>query len=110
MSNITVQRIFEQAGYKCSSYSGRSMYGDECLAVSVGRNISIGQFFSNVLYTVDAIGEDDTLITIADMIHDMKTDNMGLGTVFYFPGVPFECEEDPMMEELIADAEYGDDE
>ena len=94
MSNdITVQSVFEEAGYNCRSYSGRGMYGEKCLAITLDRDTSIGQFVGDVLFAAGSVGEDGVFDILADAFHDMKTDDMGLGSVCYFPGVPYQAEE-----------------
>ena len=78
-----VQEFFEDAGIECRSYSGRAMYGRQCLGVEVD---SLGELFVSVLEGVE--GEDDTQ-DLQRAFRDMRTDSMGLGVVVYFPSVPF---------------------
>lgn len=60
-------------------YSGRGMYGKECFGF-IGDAAGFGRLI--VELTV-MIGADDT----RQLTNFMVTDNMGLGVIFYFPGV-----------------------
>ena len=64
-------------------YSGRSMYGDWCLGLS--GNIDTGDCM-NIL--TEALGLD----LAAKIMADCVTDSLGMGTVFYFPGIKFDFE------------------
>lgn len=67
------------------SYSGRGMYGKECLAIT-GDDIDMFRF--GLLLGSTTMNEAD----VDDLIHEadnMKQDSMGLGTVYYWPRVPY---------------------
>lgn len=63
----------EDSGRKARSYSGRSMFGAECVAVSLPQG--------------DAGGE---------LPKGARTDSLGKGTIWYWPGVqwPEGCKKD----------------
>jgi hypothetical protein len=97
------QTVLEEAGYLCRSYSGRGMYGQTCLAVDPGP--SIGAFMADVVaflassvdnQMMDDLDENrETVFSVTeDAFRSMARDQMGLGTVLYFPGVPYTEEEE----------------
>ncbi len=62
-----------------TDYSGRCMYGDECIAFYVDDATD----FAKILVRV--VAEDEDLANeLADRI---RTDSLGLGAVIYFPGI-----------------------
>ena len=104
MAKHIMQEAVEDAGYETRSYSGRGMFGKECLGVEVDRG-SMGSFIADVIDTlhsrVDSSGDDeeaeaevdDAFDAVAQGFRRMNTDSMGLGSILYFPGVPFEDED-----------------
>lgn len=69
----------EGLGEVRTDYSGRFMYGDECIGIDLA---SVSDF-STVLLNIAA--EDRELArTLAD---SQRSDSMGLGVIVYFPGV-----------------------
>lgn len=57
------------------SYSGRGMYGKQCLGVTMDK-------FSDL---ADLVENCDTVEDAAWIIRNVKTDSMGLSTIFYWP-------------------------
>ncbi len=88
-----LQEIFEAAEFNVRSYSGRGMFRRECLAITT--DLDLGQVFAAVLEGVQ--GNDDTM-EIQEAFQNMRTDQMGLGSVIYFPDVQFGTE-DAMFED-----------
>lgn len=93
----TLQVIFEEADFPCRSYSGRAMYGKECLGVTIDRGQDMGMLFANIvdgLYEMVAHDHEEdhheqAFLDVADAMRAMRTDSMGLGTIVYFPGVDY---------------------
>lgn len=82
------------------SYSGRGMYGSECLGVVVPRG-ELGDFIADLVEGLGEFcdGDEDSDINhrdVADGLRMMRTDDMGRDMIVYFPGVPYvgEQEED----------------
>lgn len=69
---MTTQQKLENAGISTRSYSGRGMYGAECLAA------------------VARTAQDVYAELSAREIRAARTDSMGLDVVVYWPGVAFE--------------------
>jgi len=87
-----LQQLFDEAEIETRSYSGRSMYGKECLAVDL--NKGLGDFIADVLYAMQepARRRGEAHDEIAEAFRGMVTDSMGRGIIVYFPGVPFEVD------------------
>jgi hypothetical protein len=91
MENNSLQSVLEsialaESDYQVRSYSGRGMYGDTCLAVTIRGNLF--ELFAQVLRVLDG---DRTNLTeeVADAFSMARQDDMGRGTVVYFPGVKY---------------------
>lgn len=86
-----LQQMFEEANIETRSYSGRSMYGKECLGVDIGRS-SLGSFIADVIEGMESQVGAENREEIAEAFRSMSTDSMGLGMIVYFPSVPYEGE------------------
>lgn len=102
--------LLKDAGYRVRSYSGRFMYGRSCLGFIVDEGsalTAIGEVLENV-----ALGEVDTdkildrVESLGTLIRDTREDNMGLGTIVYFPSVAWD---DSYASEDDEDSEDEDD-
>lgn len=100
------QRLIEDAGYEPQSYSGRGMYGSQCLGVVV---TDLGKFIGDVLYEI-AVRIDDgechaveLCEPISDAFRGMRTDNMGRDIIVYFPNTEFSSygDEDKGVEDEV---------
>jgi hypothetical protein len=82
-----LQTLCEIAELDIRSYSGRSMYGRECLAVDG----DLGAIFGALVLTA-AENRNFTLCDEEDLrigLASVRTDSMGMGSVVYFPNVAF---------------------
>lgn len=70
-------------------YSGRAMYGDECFGI-VGSDADYTMFVATVGSHFDDWG---------DWLHGVRSDSMGLSTIWYWPGVTVEKGEDDDVDE-----------
>lgn len=77
----TIKDIIEAAGYTTRAYSGRGMYGKECLAVSL--DISTQAFYADLLESTDRSHTK----TITNAMRDGRTDSLGRGIILYFPNI-----------------------
>ena len=91
--------IADNAGLDIRSYSGRGMMGAKCLAIDTDAK----RLFVEVLKALrNGINEEyycpmDVVIeSIEKAFQGMREDSMGRGSITYFPGVPFEEEEDTL--------------
>ena len=95
-----LMNAIENAGYEPRSYSGRGMYGKECLGVTVDRETSVFQLAAQIITASDDPG------AMADFLSDVRVaeDSMGMGTIVYFPRIDWidrdaDDEEEPEGEE-----------
>lgn len=90
-----LQTLIEDAGYDTRSYSGRGMYGKTCFAVST--HDIVGRFISCIMQVYGCICSDSNDDSVAMDARDeveramshLQSDSMGLGRVYYWPGVPY---------------------
>lgn len=90
MTSKQLQNIIEMAGYETRTYSARGMYGKECLAFSVDNREGKAEPFAVAAELMDAAIEagEDFIEPVIEAMRGIRTDSLGRGTVFYFPGVP----------------------
>jgi hypothetical protein len=65
-----------------SNYSGRGMYGAECIGFVIDGSIGSAAMRLGIALNI-VLGEEKA----TDLVDRVKSDNMGLGTILYFPGV-----------------------
>lgn len=92
-----MQELLEAAELKTRAYSGRYMYGKDCLGVDVD---GIG----TLLLAVAEFVTDDNRAEILETLRGTRSDAMGLGTIVYFPGTPYVGESDICDEDEDEDA------
>ncbi len=76
--------LFQDAGYEPRSYSGRGMYGKECLAVSCENPV---ETVLDVIWAASNIQEVERVVTA---LRGSRTDSLGRSEVLYFPNVEWE--------------------
>lgn len=86
--------VLESAGYEPRSYSGRSMYGKECVGVTTDD--------SAVDVLINCLGvavEPERIDDICDLFRHYNEDSMGRSSIIYFPRVEWEGDNDDDDEE-----------
>jgi hypothetical protein len=72
-----------------TNYSGRGMYGDTCFGV-VGNVRTYGRFLIALMesdaYDAELLAAE-RLELATELASRVRTDGMGLDTIFYFPGI-----------------------
>jgi hypothetical protein len=110
MSKSQLQKILEEAGHDCYSYSGRGMFGKSCLAFNYGG--SWGEVYGDILEAaLEQAGDkgfDET--GLVESVRQMRSDSMGTSTVFYFPRTEFVDEEDSEEDDVEDDEEEQESE
>ena len=85
MENIVeeIMKYCEEQDYEFSNnYSGRFMYGKECVGIFCDQPLTvIVELFS---YLLD---NDFDQWTVNDYLHDAKEDSLGTRRVLYFPNI-----------------------
>lgn len=97
-----LQELVQEAGYDCRSYSGRGMFGSQCLGVDLPVDISAFRFVAHVFDAIesdmvfDSDGKEleailvDVIAKVTRVIEKACLDSMGKGTIIYFPSVQYE--------------------
>jgi len=82
-----------------TDYSGRIMYGKQCLGITLTEGYTPVSFFSNLVKTVRTyqdekeesnypdIEDDDLYHIVTKLMDNCKTDQMGKGSIVYFPDI-----------------------
>jgi len=86
MSKHVLQRAIEALGIDVRSYSGRGMFGKSCLGVEIDPGDSVTEFSLGVDVGI-WLQENDEDYNSRDF--KSSSDSMGLGTIVYFPYVPY---------------------
>lgn len=94
-----LKRVCEPLGVTVRSYSGRGMYGKECLGFSIDGRTSAAQFAFKLAIELTAAGEEFAIDDLLD--RGWSQDSMGMGTIVYVPG--FKWEEPSEDEEDVHD-------
>jgi hypothetical protein len=85
----------------CESYSGRYMYGQKCLGIRCDNPIilfvELIKELINTITVKEVIVNDECFFhesivndfqVILDLLKDLKTDDIGMQTILYFPNLP----------------------
>jgi len=94
LKNRLIQTIRDE-DYEPQSYSGRGMYGEECVAFVADSQVSTHGALIDVCSNIVQQIEDDTLspeeaIHMMSYMQDVRTDSLGRGTIVYFRNVPWD--------------------
>lgn len=80
-----VCELIREAGHEPRSYSGRVMYGRQCVGVTTDDPFAlIGDMLQAVMDRGEADGE---LEMIRTLLKDTRTDSMGRSSIVYWPEV-----------------------
>lgn len=95
-SNETIfKEAIEDEGYSVRSYSGRGMYGKNCLGFNISRGQSPIQATAEIIGNLADVCQYDDDLELSDFIEffgDVKEDSMGLGMIVYFPDIEWDSE------------------
>lgn len=104
-----LQKILEEAGIECRSYSGKAMYGKSCLGIELQGPLTFGSFLSKIaqiMFTTGAYSWDEIDGAYPEVEQECKDivrglqcyrqDSLGMGTIIYFPDVPYSDEITPV--------------
>jgi hypothetical protein len=86
---MTFQQLLEDNDYKTRSYSGRGMFGEECLAVTVDDIPTAIWNIATMLAEFNAEAPTFNQESIPEP-KGMRYDNMGRQSVLYWTRVPYE--------------------
>src|ERR1700737_3926727 len=77
--------ILQSAGHEPYAYSGRGMYGKECVGVNI--DCEVLDFAADVIDSLlnDGFDTDEVGNVVTKAFHGARSDGMGKRTVVYFP-------------------------
>jgi hypothetical protein len=78
----------EDAGYEMRTYSGRGMYGVQCVSVALDCDTPIWAFVCDVLTQASLNGAAE-VATMAEQLRGLSYDELGRGQVVYWPEIPW---------------------
>lgn len=92
-----LQHICFMADIPTRKYSGRGMFGKECLGIEVD---NLGSFMADIMEAIIDTSEVDgdhtqvkvyveAMEALADAFRNMRTDSLGMGMIIYFPNIPY---------------------
>lgn len=85
MNNIFID-LLKKSGYEPRSYSGRGMYGEECLGVSA---YDVESLFQDLLdHATDA--ESLAYLRTEKIFGKARSDSLGRGIIVYWPSIKWE--------------------
>lgn len=93
--------LIQSTEYRASRYSGRSMYGAECVSVTCEDEINL----ILDLITASAGEGESAILDVVDTLHGAKTDSMGRSVVVYWPKLPWPAD----IEDEDDDEDEGED-
>lgn len=87
-----LQELLELTEHAPYAYSGRGMFGHQCLATNGHKPLEIvahvlSTLAENIPLSSDAASEQ--LEVLSTTLLRTQSDSMGLGVVLYWPGIPF---------------------
>lgn len=88
--------ICESCDFQPTKYSGRGMYGKECLGLDVGRlelHEALLDIISNYLEGAETVEESQDFVSFVREL-DIRQDSLGLGKIIYFPELSWEEQEE----------------
>lgn len=94
-----LQSLLDNADVATRSYSGRAMYGRNCLGVVTD---DLGAFMESLGEALLEQGDDlnrDERFEITQGLKSARWDNMGTDIIVYFPGVKYTDEDDDDSDE-----------
>lgn len=98
---MNFQELLENAGYETRSYSGRGMFGKQCLAIST--DDSPFDVAANLLETsirsIEVSEVEFDQQHFADILRQTRSDSMGLGSVYYWPSETYESGDEDYFED-----------
>lgn len=78
--------LYEDEGTLRFDYSGRGMYGNTAFGI-VGTEGDLIRFIFYLQLSVESDDEAEIHEMVLDLANSVRTDGMGLDTIFYFPHV-----------------------
>lgn len=98
MKKGLVEIMGGELGLDIQSYSGRAMYGKKCLAVYGDAGSAQSTLLAVINYLIDSVADESMeraeASEVAEELLGYRQDSMGLGVVYYWPGVEYKEKEE----------------
>lgn len=95
---IAAKEDLASNGVQVRSYSGRGMYGSECIAIDGDEAECQAALSALISEQISQVSDGDTTRDDArefvTLLMEYKTDNMGKGIVMYWPGIEYKDDEE----------------
>lgn len=87
-----LKKLLISAGYEPRSYSGRGMFGKHCIGVESGASQAAVKVTLQVVHAavIDHRYDKQDLEDLLEKLDDVRTDNMGLDMIVYWPNIKWE--------------------
>lgn len=87
-----ITEAIEDVELEPTSYSGRMMYGRQCLGtVCDDPHQAVARIITRLVINMLQLSADvDEAERVASLLHNSRTDNMGLGFILYWPEIDWE--------------------
>lgn len=95
--------VIESANYEARWYSGRGMYGKDCVGITIPQGVSQFSVGVELAAMFETLGYEDLLEDFT--CERVAQDSLGMGSIVYFPNVGWPAADDLEDE----DDEPGDD-
>lgn len=89
----TLKDLIESAGFEARSYSGRGMFGEQCLAFTIERGVTESNAWADLVN--ETAGGLEEIEVLTQAMRNARSDDMGLGRVIYFPLFEYAEEDEP---------------
>ena len=103
INEVAKEFYLEGEDIEVRSYSGRGMYGEECLGIVCDNPLAVqGEFVGECIIQIidnatDVIDEGEAIRTAIDLANDVKVklinkvkmDSMGLQKIIYWENIPY---------------------
>ena len=82
-----LEEVISEAGYESRRYSGRFMYGQECIALATeDASFEVKEVLSE---TAESLYRHKQREVCLNLIRKMQQDSLGLGFIYYWPTVTY---------------------
>lgn len=97
MESHEFAELIESAGYEVRSYSGRGMFGKQCIGVSTDDVFElIANITKEIVDTdIEPVSRDSSTVRLNEWIELMtqiRTDSLGRGEIIYWPNMKWSAD------------------
>lgn len=92
-TKVDIKTLIEElddCGFKVRSYSGRGMYGQECLGITCDNPVETLVSIMELVYELSVYNDGDNepqFLDYTSLFMSGRTDSMGLSSIIYFPNI-----------------------